>query len=281
MSSKIKFILIGILTIVMSIGIKFGTKSESYLIDVNIDKYYMQISKVLDKLEKDKLENIELVKLQDDINEARDILKDFQNYTIEKENDNYNETLTVFSLKIDKYQQYILNNIIFNITRAAQVRRVDLLEVAKNSILENLPQVFKEVFTEDINNIIIYEGLEEEAYDLADKAYLSVRKVANQNNVEFSNDIIQNNINEAKRNINELINYINNKEIDNYSDVLGEWSSTLDIIQQHILNDIDKAIGSAEESKKQEDIKLAKDKIPSELPGQWLKVYNDRLEKIK
>ena len=155
------------------------------------------------------------------------------------------------------------------------------MEVAKNSILENLPQVFKEVFTEDINNIIIYEGLEEEAYDLADKAYLSVRKVANQNNVEFSNDIIQNNINEAKRNINELINYINNKEIDNYSDVLGEWSSTLDIIQQHILNDIDKAIGSAEESKKQEDIKLAKDKIPSELPGQWLKVYNDRLEKIK
>ena len=116
MSSKIKFILIGILTIVMSIGIKFGTKSESYLIDVNIDKYYMQINKVLDKLEKDKLENIELVKLQDDINEARDILKDFKNYTIEKENDNYNETLTVFSLKIDKYQQYILNNIIFNIT---------------------------------------------------------------------------------------------------------------------------------------------------------------------
>lgn len=233
MSSRFKYIFIVLLTIMMTIGIKFGKVDDEYFVDLQVNKYYSEIWEYIISSE-EFAEKKDFIKLQSEILEARKLISSFQNYVKDNYTKEYRQYIVNWSVRLDSVQQIILDEVIGKVNKATALKTQKDIDYAKNSIPENLPDKFKSGIMNTLDNIVVYDNLDDEIYLRAEKVFDSIEKTSREKELEI--DLVQKNINYSRKLLEELKEYIYSNEITFYKEEVNEWSTRLDNIQQILIN---------------------------------------------
>lgn len=233
MSSRFKYIFIVLLTIMMTIGIKFGKVDDEYFVDLQVNKYYNEIWEYIISSE-ELAEKKDFIKLQSEILEARKLISSFQNYVKDNYTEEYRQYIVNWSVRLDSVQQIILDEVIGKVNKATALKTQKDIDYAKNSIPKNLPDKFKSGIINTLDNIIVYDNLDDEIYLRAEKVFDSIEKTSREKELEI--DLVQKNINYSRKLLGELKEYIYSNDITFYKEEVNEWSTRLDNIQQILIN---------------------------------------------
>lgn len=233
MSSRFKYIFIVLLTIMMTIGIKFGKVDDEYFVDLQVNKYYSEIWEYIISSE-EFAEKKDFIKLQSEILQARKLISSFQNYVKDNYTEEYRQYIVNWSVRLDSVQQIILDEVIGKVNKATALKTQKDIDYAKNSIPENLPDKFKGGIMNTLDNIVVYDNLDDEIYLRAEKVFDSIEKTSREKELEI--DLVQKNINYSRKLLEELKEYIYSNEITFYKEEVNEWSTRLDNIQQILIN---------------------------------------------
>lgn len=154
MNSKIKYILICILTIAMGLAVKFGPVNKNYYQDLELEKYYEKINEEISKIEKQSLvKGITDEQLQEIINDGRVIIENAKSYLMTKEKVKVEEIVPKWSSRLDVIQQEILNHIQEAIDVAKESKSEEDINNARKSIPYNLPNQWKSMYENIINDL--------------------------------------------------------------------------------------------------------------------------------
>lgn len=276
MSSRFKYIFIVLLTIVMIIGIKFGKVDDEYFVDLQVNKYYSEIWEYIISSEK-LAEKKDFTELQGEILEARNLISSFQNYVKDNYTEEYRQDIVNWSVRLDSVQQIILDEVSRNVNKATALKTQKDIDYAKNSIPENLPDKFKNGIIDTLDNIIVYDNLNDEIYLKAEKVFDSIEETSRKKELEI--DLVQKSINSSRKLLEELIEYIYSNEITFYKEEVNQWSVRLDNIQQILINRVSELVNTAEVNKNKDEIQKIKTLI-SDMPEKFSKDFIDRLNKI-
>lgn len=277
MSNKFKYISIVLLTIVMIIGIKFGKVDDEYFIDVEVNKYYSEIwDCIITSEEAEGKEDI--YKIQEKVLQGRELIESFEAYIQNDNNEEYKQDVVDWSLRLDSIQQFILDKVNEGVNKATALKTKKDIDYARNSIPENLPDKFKIEINNTLDDIIIYENLDDELYLKAEEVFDSIEKTSREKERDI--DLVQKNINHARELLKELTAYIYDNEIEPYKKELFEWSVRLDKLQQIVINRVNELIIVAQSNKNKTEVEEIKGLI-RDMPEKFSKDLIDKLNKIE
>lgn len=277
MNSRLKYIFIILLTIVMIIGIKFGKVDDEYFIDLQVNKYYSEIWDQI--INSEEIEGkVDIEKIQEEVLNTRALIEEFENYVKDDYKDEYKEDVTSWSLRLDSVQQFILDEVNREVNKAVALKTQKDIDNARSFIPENLPDKFKSEITSTLDSIVIYDNLDNEIYLKAEKVFDSIEKASREK--ESKINLVQKNINNSRQLLKELTAYIYDNDINFYRKELGEWSVRLDKIQQITINRVNELIITAEASKSKDEVEEIKILI-KDMPEKFSKDLIERLNKIE
>lgn len=277
MNSRLKYIFIILLTIVMIIGIKFGKVDDEYFIDLQVNKYYSEIWDQI--INSEEIEGkVDIEKIQEEVLNTRALIEEFENYVKDDYKDEYKEDVTSWSLRLDSVQQFILDEVNREVNKAVALKTQKDIDNARSFIPENLPDKFKSEITSTLDSIVIYDNLDNEIYLKAEKVFDSIEKASREK--ESKINLVQKNINNSRQLLKELTAYIYDNDINFYRKELGEWSVRLDKIQQITINRVNELIITAEASKSKDEVEEIKSLI-KDMPEKFSKDLIERLNKIE
>lgn len=255
----------------MIIGVKFMKVDDEYYIDLQVNKYYSDVYQCI--LQGQDLINNNIEEAQEAILNGRVCLNILNKYLVDYKIDQYEEEIIKLSIELDKIQQVILNEINVNVLRAQALRSNEYIVIAKEGIIDNLPDEFRKIFEDSLNSIDIYEDIDDKTYDMAKKAYLSIEELQTWNEDDVYE--LQKNINKSRENLNDLKVYLDENNVDFYKESLGTWSILIDDVQQKVLNEIDIQVTNVEKNKDRNEahniLNLINKYIPNDFSNDFIK----------